>query len=247
MRKFGLIGKSLLHSRSKDYFHQKFTREHLSDCIYENYPLDDLKDVRKMILNEPYLIGLNITTPYKVEIMKYMDDMDPVAIDIGAVNCIKISRTGTDIKLTGYNTDAPAFLDTLKPLLKTEHKKALVLGTGGAARAVCHALNQLNIGFNLVSRNEKPGVLAYPNITSQTIADHKIIINTMPVGMFPDEDQCPPLPYKYLTSKHLLYDLIYNPEETLFLKKGKEAGVQVKNGLEMLELQAEMSWQLWNL
>jgi len=246
MRKFGLIGKSLLHSRSKEYFLQKFTREHLSDCVYENYQLDDLKDIRKLILNEPDLFGLNITTPYKVEIMKYMEDIIRVANVIGAVNCIKISRKGTEIKLSGYNTDAPAFRDTLKPLLRQDHTTALVLGTGGAAKAVCHALKDLNIDYTMVSRNEKPAVLTYDALTSQTIADHKIIINATPVGMFPYEDQCPPLPYKYLTSKHLLYDLIYNPEETLFLKKGREADAEVKNGMEMLNLQAEMSWEVWN-
>jgi shikimate dehydrogenase len=246
MRKFGLIGKSLLHSRSKEYFLQKFTREHLSDCVYENYQLDDLKDIRKLILNEPDLFGLNITTPYKVEIMKYMEDIIRVANVIGAVNCIKISRKGTEIKLSGYNTDAPAFRDTVKPLLRQDHTTALVLGTGGAAKAVCQALKDLNIGCTMVSRNEGPAVLTYDALTSQTIADHKIIINATPVGMFPTENQYPSLPYKYLTSKHLLYDLIYNPEETLFLKKGREAGAEVKNGMEMLNLQAEMSWEVWN-
>lgn len=246
MRKFGLIGKSLLHSRSKEYFLQKFTREHLSDCIYENYQLDDLKDIRRVVLNEPFLMGLNVTTPYKVEIRKYMDDMDPIANELQAVNCIKISRNGNIIKLTGINTDAEAFRESLKPLLRTDHNWALVLGTGGAAKAVCYALNELCISHTLVSRREKPGILKYSDITSQIIADHKIIINATPVGMFPEEKQYPPLPYRYLTSKHLLYDLIYNPEETVFLKKGIEVGAQVKNGLEMLELQAELSWEVWN-
>jgi shikimate dehydrogenase len=247
MRKFGLIGKSLVHSRSKDFFHQKFFREHLSDCGYENYQLDDLKDIRKLILNEPDLFGLNITTPYKVEIMKYLDDIDPVAKAIHAVNCIKIIRNEDIISLVGYNTDAPAFRDTIKPLLRQDHSTtALVLGTGGAAKAVWHALKDLNIDYTMVSRNEKPAVLTYDALTSQTIADHKIIINATPVGMFPDENQCPSLPYNALNSDHLLYDLNYNPEETLFLMKGKAAGAQVKNGFEMLYLQADMSWEVWN-
>jgi shikimate dehydrogenase len=246
MRKFGLIGKSLLHSRSKEYFLQKFTREHLSDCVYENYQLDDLKDIRSLILNEPYLLGLNVTTPYKIEIMKYVDDISPMADSFGAVNCVKISRNGKDIRLTGYNTDAAAFRETLKPLIRKVHNNALILGTGGAARAVCHALKNLNVDYTLVSRDEKSGVLTYSALMRQTIVDHKMIINATPVGMFPAEDQCPPLPYKYLTSKHLLYDLVYNPEETMFLKKGIEAGAQIKNGLEMLQLQAEMSWKVWN-
>ena len=246
MRKFGLIGKSLLHSRSKEYFLQKFTREHLSDCFYENYQLDDLKDIRSLILNEPHLLGLNVTTPYKIEIMKYVDDISPMADSFGAVNCVKISRNGKDIRLTGYNTDAAAFRETLKPLIRKVHNNALILGTGGAARAVCHALKDLNVDYTLVSRNEKSGELTYSALTRQTIVDYNMIINATPVGMFPAEDQCPPMPYKYLTSKNLLYDLVYNPEETMFLKKGIEAGAQVKNGLEMLQLQAEMSWKVWN-
>jgi shikimate dehydrogenase len=246
MRKFGLIGKSLLHSRSKDYFYQKFFREHLTDCIYENYPLDDLINLRELIVNDPDLSGLNVTIPFKVEIMKYMDDIDPIANVIGAVNCIKISRKGTEIKLSGYNTDAPAFRDTIKPLLRQDHSTALVLGTGGAAKAVCHALKDLNIDYTMVSRNEKHRVPTYSALTSQTIADNKIIINATPVGMYPNENQCPSLPYNALTSDHLLYDLNYNPEETLFLMKGKAARAQVKNGLEMLYLQADMSWEVWN-
>jgi shikimate dehydrogenase len=182
MREFGLIGNSLLHSRSKKYFLEKFTREHLSDCIYDNYQFDDLKDVRGFLLNQPDLVGLNVTSPFKVEIMKYMDDNDPVANSIGAINCIKIRRIGTDIKLTGFNTDAQAFLESLKPLPGKDHKKALVLGTGGAARAVCHALKELNIGYTLISRNEKPGILTYSALTSQIIADYNMIINATPVA-----------------------------------------------------------------
>jgi shikimate dehydrogenase len=246
MRKFGLIGTSLVHSRSKEYFLQKFTLEHLTDCIYENYALEHLKDFRRLVLNDPELYGLNVTIPFKTEIIQYLDDISPDARGIGAVNCIKISRTGTNISLKGYNTDAAAFRETLKPLLREEHMMALVLGTGGAARAVCHTLKDLQISYTLFSRKEKPGVLTYSDITRLIIEENKLIINATPVGMFPAVFECPPLPYKYLTSKHLLYDLIYNPEETLFLKKGKAAGSQVKNGLEMLHLQAEMSLKVWN-
>jgi shikimate dehydrogenase len=246
MRNFGLIGKSLLHSRSKEYFLQKFFREHLTDCIYENYPLDDLENLRELILNDPNLCGLNVTTPYKTEIIQYLDEIDPDAKAIGAVNCIKISRNGNIVNLTGYNTDAAAFRETLKPLLSEEHKKALVLGTGGAARAVCHALNELQIGYTLVSRKEKPGALIYNDLIDRIIEEHQLIVNATPLGMFPDENQYPSLPYNALTSKHLLYDLIYNPEETIFIRKGKAAGAQVKNGLEMLYLQAELGWYIWN-
>lgn len=192
------------------------------------------------------MAGLNITIPYKTEIIPYLDELSPVAKSIGAVNCIKITGNGFNLSLKGYNTDADAYRETLKPLLQNEHSNALVLGTGGAARAVCYALKDLNIEYTLVSRKEKPGVLTYSDINKQIIYEHSLIINATPVGMFPDENHCPPLPYKALTPKHLIYDLIYNPEETLFLKKGKEAGAQVKNGLEMLYLQAEMSWKVWN-
>jgi shikimate dehydrogenase len=247
MRKFGLIGKSLLHSSSKVSFLLKFTREHLSDCTYENYPLDDLKNLRPLILNEPGLSGLNVTIPYKIEIIPHLDVLSPEAKAIGAVNCIKINRNGNKIFLEGYNTDADAFRETLNPFLSKDHIRALVLGTGGAARAVCHALTDLNIDFTLVTRDSKPGLLTYPGITRKIMEDHLLIVNTTPVGMFPDDNQCPLLPYKYLKSNHLLYDLIYNPEETLFLKKGIGAGAQVKNGSEMLHLQAEMSWKTWNI
>lgn len=247
MRKFGLIGKSLIHSRSKEYFYQKFIHEHISDSVYDNYPLDDLKNLLELILKYQNLCGLNVTMPFKTEVMHYLDEIDPVALVVQAVNCIKITRNGNIIRLTGYNTDAAAFRETLKPLLLKEHNKALVLGTGGSSRAVCQALDDLHIGYTLVSRMEKPGILTYSNITNHTIDEHRVIINATPVGMFPDESQCPPLPYEYLKNQHLVYDLIYNPAETLFLKKGREGGAQIKNGLEMLYLQAEMSWDIWNI
>lgn len=246
MRKFGLIGKFLDHSWSKEYFHQKFIREEIRDCLYENFQLDDLTHLRELILHDQELCGLNVTIPYKSEVMRYVDLIDPVAEAVQAVNCVKITRSGNIINLTGYNTDTIAFRETLKPLLRKEHRKALVLGTGGSSRAVCHALKDLHIAYALVSRKAKAGALTYSSISSRIIADHQVIINTTPVGMFPNNDQCPPLPYKYLTSQHLVYDLIYNPEETLFLKKGRETGAQIKNGLEMLHLQAELSWKIWN-
>ncbi len=191
--------------------------------------------------------GLNITIPYKQEIIRYVDELDPVAEAIQAVNCIKINRIKDKIHLTGYNTDMAAFRDTLKPLLRDKTcQKALVSGTGGAARAVCHALKELNIGFTIVSREEKAGVITYRDLDSHIMSEHELIINATPAGMFPDTGHCPPLPYSYLTGYHLLYDLVYNPAETLFLKKGAEAGARVKNGLEMLQLQAELSWKIWN-
>ena len=246
MRKFGLIGKSLDHSWSKEYFLKKFTLEKINDCVYENFPLRDLNGFRDFILHDNSLSGLNITIPYKLEVLQYLDELDPVSKAVQAVNCVQISRNENSIILKGYNTDMRAFRDTLKPYLNETHRKALVLGTGGAARAICHALEELNISYSIVSREEKTGQLNYSGINEPIIAGHTLIINATPVGMFPNAGDCPPLPYSFLTSDHLLYDLVYNPEETLFLKKGIEAGAQIKNGLEMLKLQAELSWEIWN-
>lgn len=246
MRKFGLIGKSLDHSWSKEYFRQKFFREKIIDCVYENFQLDDLKGFRGLVLRESDLSGLNITIPYKHEVIQYIDEFDPTARSIQAVNCLQLSVNCKSAHLKGFNTDMPAFRDTLKPMLVETGLKALVLGTGGAAGAVCHALKELNIDHLVVSRDRKEGALVYNDIDRRIMEDHKIIINATPVGMFPDDNQCPPLPYSFLTSYHLLYDLVYNPEETLFLKKGANAGARIKNGLEMLEMQAELSWEIWN-
>lgn len=246
IRKFGLIGKHLNHSLSKDYFTKKFAIEEKSDCIYENLELDDLRNFRNLIQIDHDLCGINITNPYKHEVMQYLDKLDPLAEIVGAVNCIRITRTGRLINLEGYNTDTIAFRETLKPLLQKKNRKALVLGTGGASMAVCHALKELNIEHTLVSRMEKAGVLTYSGISKKVIEGHQVIINTTPVGMHPDEGKCLPLPYDALTSGHLMYDLIYYPEETLFLKKGREAGARIKNGLEMLKMQAELSWKIWD-
>jgi shikimate dehydrogenase len=247
MRKFGLIGKSLDHSWSEEYFRLKFLREKISDCVYENFQLDDLKGFRGLVMRESDLSGLNVTIPYKHEVIRYIDELDPTARSIQAVNCIQLSGKGDSVHFKGYNTDMPAFRDTLKPLLVESGLKAMVLGTGGAAGAVCCALKELKIDYLLVSRVRKEGALCYDDIDRSVTEDYKIIINATPVGMFPDDKQCPPLPYSCLTSYHLLYDLVYNPEETLFLKKGADAGARIKNGLEMLEMQAELSWEIWNL
>ena len=246
MRKFGLIGKSLDHSWSKEYFQQKFINEKINNCVYENFPLGDLNGLRNLVLQDSSLSGLNITNPYKLEVLKYLDDLDSVAEAVQAVNCLQINRSGLSLQLKGYNTDMVAFMESLKPLLHETDRKALVLGTGGAARAICHALKELNIGHSIVSRQVRKGMLTYADLNKQIITGHHIIINATPVGMFPDNEQCPPLPYSCLTSYHLLYDLVYNPEMTLFLKKAQEPGARIKNGLEMLQLQAELSWKIWN-
>jgi shikimate dehydrogenase len=246
MRKFGLIGKSLDHSRSKDYFERKFIKENIRHCVYENFPLGDLSGLRDMIFHDRALCGLNITNPYKIEVLNYLDDLDPVSKAIGAVNCLKISRNGDSMHVKGFNTDSLAFRDTLRHHLDDTCRKALILGTGGAARAVSYALQELNIEYSFVSREKKEGILTYSALDESIIKDHQVIINATPAGMFPDSGHCPPLPYSYLTSYHLLYDLVYNPEITLFLKKGRESGARIKNGLEMLQVQAELSWSVWN-
>lgn len=246
MRKFGLIGKSLDHSWSEEYFHLKFIKENIANCIYKNYLLEDLNGLRKMVLGDTELSGLNITIPYKIDILKYLDETDPVAEEIQAVNCLQILRKENSVKITGYNTDMPAFRESLMPLLREYRRKALVLGSGGAARAVCYALKELNIDYSIVSRQEHPGVLTYSDLDKQIITGHQVIINATPVGMFPNSGDYPPLPYSFLTNHHLLYDLIYNPDETIFLKMGRSAGAMIKNGLEMLQIQAELSWKIWN-
>ena len=186
--------------------------------------------------------GLNVTIPYKESVIEYLDDLDDIAQKIGAVNCIKID----EIQRVGYNTDYAGFRDSLKPLLKKHHTKALVLGTGGASKAVVYALNEMGIQTTLVSRKAGTTELTYQQLTKEIIAQHPIIINCTPVGMYPDIQLCPEIPYAFITAQHILYDLIYNPGKTLFLEKGEKQGATIKNGLEMLELQAEYAWEIWN-
>lgn len=246
IRKFGLIGKSLSHSFSKEYFQQKFIREKIDDCVYENFQLKNLHDLRDLIQNDISITGLNFTIPYKIEVLPYLDETDDSVKELQAVNCVKINRAGDMLHLKGYNTDKPAFKNILQALLRQTNLRALVLGTGGAARAVCQALKELKIDYSQVSRRKQADWLCYPELEGGIIDSHKLIINATPVGMSPIENLCPPLPYNHLTSEHILYDLIYNPEQTLFLKKGAEAGSLIKNGLEMLYLQAELSWAIWH-
>lgn len=246
MRLFGLIGNPLEHSFSKTYFDHKFIAEKLEGCRYELFQLSDVRLIMQLPANFPELEGLNITIPFKRTVIPLLDAMDAIASGIGAVNCIKISRENEKTLLTGYNTDAPAFLKTLLPLLDSRHHKALILGTGGSALAVRHALLQLGIATQFVSRTNDRRCLTYQDLTEEIIQEHLLIINATPQGMFPDVETCPDIPYKHLTSKHLLYDLVYNPGLTEFLRKGKLKGATVKNGLEMLHLQAELSWKIWN-
>ncbi len=239
--RYGLIGYPLQHSFSPAYFKMKFAANNI-DATYELFPIESINEFSALLNNYPELAGLNVTTPYKESVIRYLDQMDPVAIAIDAVNCIVI-RNG---KTKGYNTDATGFEKSLNPLLKSQHTNALILGTGGSSKAVAYALTQLGIAYKKVSRLKAEGVLSYEELSAEMISLHKLIINTTPVGMYPNMDDMPPLPFDHITEHHLLFDLIYNPEETKFLAMGREKGAVVKNGFEMLQLQAEASWEIWN-
>ncbi|HMU69554.1 MAG TPA: shikimate dehydrogenase [Chitinophagales bacterium] len=242
MKHFGLIGFPLSHSFSETYFREKFSREEIEDCIYELFPLENIEDVRLLFEVNKDLVGLNVTIPYKESVIEYLDDLDPVAQKIGAVNCIHID----EIQRTGYNTDWMGFRDAIKPFLNKPHQHALVLGTGGASKAVVYALRELGLHVTLVSRSSGNKKIAYGDITSDIIAHHTVIVNCTPLGMYPNTNECPDIPYDLITDQHLLFDLIYNPGETLFLQKGKAKGATISNGLEMLRLQAEYAWEIWN-
>lgn len=243
MRQFGLTGYPLGHSFSQKYFTEKFRREGRTDCEYLNLPLPDIRGFDALVKDHPLLEGLNVTIPWKQAVIPFLDNLSPVAREAGAVNCITISGG----KTTGHNTDVTGFEQSLLPLLQPHHRRALVLGTGGASLAVIFVLRRLKIPCLLVSRDPagKSDAVAYADLNEKTLRSHRLIINTTPLGMYPQTDTAPPIPYEFLTPQHLLYDLVYNPAETLFLKRGKEQGAAVKNGEEMLVLQAEASWQIW--
>ncbi len=237
---YGLIGFPLTHSFSPKWFSEKFATEDI-DAVYKAYPLENIESINDLLANYP-LKGLNVTIPYKKDVVEFLDHISPAVEKIGAVNCIDI-RNG---KRYGHNTDVIGFEKSLTPLLKEHHTKALILGTGGAAQAVKYVLDTLGIEYQSISRNNSEDTLAYEGITEEVIAEHPLIINTTPLGMLPDIDVAPNIPYEALTEKHLLYDLIYNPTETKFLQLGKAQGATIKNGEEMLVLQAEASWDIWN-
>lgn len=247
MRLFGLIGYPLSHSFSAQYFAQKFIAEHITDTLYGLFPLEDISLLISFINHHPDLQGFNITIPYKLAILPYLNCISEKAAAVGAVNCVKIERNDSGSILTGYNTDVYGFRQSLTPLLKPYHNSALVLGTGGAAKAVCYALLELGIHYTSVSRSgDEVNILNYSQLTEKILSDNLLIINTSPLGMFPETDSYPDIPYQFLTSKHVLFDLIYNPAETKFLQMGREAGAVTLNGLKMLEIQAEKSWEIWN-
>lgn len=242
---YGLIGKVLGHSFSQDYFNQKFESEHIN-ARYINFEIADIGEFNELLAEYPALRGLNVTIPYKEQVIGYMDEMDPTAERIGAVNVIKFIGRGASLRLKGFNSDVIGFSDSIKPLLNESRRKALVLGTGGASKAIAVGLTDLGVDVQLVSRSKRQGVITYADLTPEIMTDHKIIVNTTPLGMYPHVDQAPDIPYEELTPQHLCYDLIYNPDITLFMKRSAEFGAETKNGLEMLLLQAFASWQIWN-
>ncbi len=258
MKKYGLIGSTLTHSFSKQYFEEKFIKENIQDASYELYPLNTIGDFKPLLHDD--LCGLNVTVPYKISVIPYLDWISQYAREIGAVNCIRISSespvtaafsgelgvSGHNYRLEGFNTDAYGFEMSLKPLLKPHHDHALILGDGGAARAVKFVLSTLGISYKTVTRKPFENHITLSDLTPGEVSNHHLIINTTPIGTAPHVDEAPPIPYEAVTSKHLLYDLIYNPEQTLFLKKGEERGAATKNGYEMLILQAEKAWEIWN-
>lgn len=237
MRHYGIIGFPLHHSFSAKYFNEKFATEQI-DAEYSLYATgtEDLRLKIEDLMSS--LDGFNVTLPYKQAIIPFLDRLDETAQAIGAVNVVH--------KRIGYNTDCLGFIDSMRPLVREYDKKALVLGTGGASKAVCYGLRKLGITPTLVSRTPKEGQLDYTDLTPEVMEAHTIIVNCTPLGMFPDVDHCPNIPYKHITARHLLYDCIYNPEETMFLRQGRAQGAQTKNGMEMLTGQAKAAWKIWN-
>lgn len=246
-RLFGLIGYPLGHSFSQDFFNKKFADERI-DAKYVNFELPDIAGLRPMLARHPHLAGFNVTIPYKEKIIPFLDAIDPQARAIGAVNVVKIYRQPDGSRsLKGYNSDVVGFTDSIAPMLdKTIHTRALVLGTGGAAKAVAYALDSLGVAPVMVSRSHKAGAITYAEVTPALLADYKVVVNATPVGMYPHVDECPSIPYHALTSDHICYDLLYNPDVTLFMQRARQAGAVVKNGLEMLLLQAFVAWNIWN-
>jgi shikimate dehydrogenase len=245
-KRFGLIGYPLGHSFSKSHFTQKFKEEGLVNHSYENYEISAIGEIENIISETEDLIGLNVTIPYKQSVMSFLDEVDPVALKIGAVNTIKIIRSGNRSILGGYNTDVTGFTRSMTRWALGNHIKALVFGSGGSSLAIKYALGHLGIEFSSVSRKNKNGSIRYENLTDEMVKDFRLWINCTPVGMFPDTKGMLSLPYRYLTPEHYLYDLVYNPEITGFLQMGIDAGSSVMNGRIMLYEQAEASWEIWN-
>ena len=245
MDKYGLIGYPLGHSFSISYFNQKFADENIN-AKYLNFEIPSIDDLPQVLDSNPELKGLNVTIPYKEKVMPFLDFISPEARAIGAVNVIKVERQGKKLTLKGYNSDIIGFTQSIEPMLENHHKKALILGTGGASKAISYGLKALGLETVYVSRYERPGTIQYETITPDVVREYNVIVNCTPLGMYPKTEECPNLPYEAMDSKNILYDLIYNPDETLFMKRGAERGANVKNGLEMLLLQAFASWEFWH-
>ena len=240
-RKYGLIGKNINYSFSKKYFNDKFLKENITNCSYENYDLQSVKDFKKIIKDDA-IKGFNVTIPYKEEIMELVNKIDPIAKKIGAINTIKIHDK--DI-IEGYNTDYIGFVMSLKNIISNQ-KKALVLGTGGASKAIIFGLSSIGVESTIVSRNKREGVISYSELSKKVIEENTIIINCTPLGTFPEAQECPKIPFEFLSSNHICYDLIYNPEKTKFLLESEKMGATIINGKKMLENQANESWKIWN-
>lgn len=242
MRKFGLIGYPLEHSFSKSFFDKKFGRENIQDAEYENYPLESIDDFPAFIESLPNLVGLNVTLPYKEKIIPYITELDETAKEIGAVNTIKF----LDGKLIGFNTDAWGFAKSLLSMANPKMKKAIIIGDGGASKAIKYVLNRIGIEYVIVNRTKTDDVLTFEELTDELISSIQLIVQTTPLGTFPNINEMPSIPLNSINSNHIAFDLIYNPEETLFLKLMRERGAQTKNGLEMLQAQAQEAWKIWN-
>lgn len=245
MDTYGLIGYPLGHSFSRGYFNDFFSRERI-EAEYKNFELPHIGEITEMVLSDPSLRGFNVTIPYKQQIFLYLDELDEAARCIGAVNVVKVTRHDGETFLKGYNTDHIGFADSIRPYLRNHHTHALILGTGGASKAVDYALRKMGIETRFVSRTCREGIIGYSELNAEIIAQHTIIVNTTPLGMYPKIDECPPIDYTLLTDRHLLYDVIYNPKKTLFLCRGEQAGATVCNGMEMLIGQAKAAWRIWS-
>lgn len=246
MRKFGLIGFPLGHSFSKKYFAEKFAKENITDCSYENFPIQNLNLFPELIAGNPEICGLNVTIPYKTDILKYIDKSEPAINEIGAVNVLKIKRINGKIRISGYNSDVTGIRDSILPVMNDRLKSALILGTGGSSGAVSYALKKLGLKVTLVSRKRRTGIIGYEDITAELLKKTDLIVNTTPLGLFPNTSAKPEIDYSLLNKDHILFDLVYNPELTSFLEAGKERGCKIITGLKMLYSQADRSWEIWN-
>lgn len=242
MKRYGLIGRTLTHSFSKTYFNRKFAEEAIKDCAYDNFELKTIEEFPLFVAANPAIKGLNITIPYKEKVLQFLTGQNEIVEEIGACNCVRIEGGN----IVGYNTDVTGFRKALEPQLKSHHKKALILGTGGASKAIRYVLEEFSINYELVSRRKEEGTCGYEDIGDDILSNHHIIINTTPLGMYPNTDADPPIPYQFITDKHFLFDLIYNPAKTKFLSEGEKRGAQILNGYEMLVYQAEESWRIWS-